>query len=1542
MCVQLARAETPEGANFVALGAPDAGVECYCVLDDNTEWGWQAKFFLSSLKTPQWRQLDDSVKRALDKHPALVQYFICIAGDRPDPRKPDQKWEMDQWNDHVSKWQGWAQDRSMDVEFVWWGSSELLEKLSQNEHIGHRFFWFGQRGFDQEWFRYHLDEAVDAAGPRYTPEVHVNLPIAQDMERFGRSGFLFDEVKSLAIEIRRAHTGLMSAQRSLEKSVEEIDIDELSEATGKLLGSLSHLEPSPIGFLPFVDITNAADEADKTCNQALGQVWKLQRQREAQNEEDRTSRTYHQEPFGNLMYYLQRLASRLREAVEICKHAHSLANGQLLLLKGDGGTGKTHLLRDFAKKRLDSQLPTVLLLGKWFRSEENPWIQLLQKLDLPETSAEQFVGALEAAAQAAGCRALVMIDALNEGNGRNIWLAHLSSFLTRLEKSPWVGVVLSFRSSYEEAVVPENVRVRAVHMTHYGFNDHEYDAVQTFFEHYGLEFPSAPILQPEFRNPLFLTTICEGLRDKGETRIPRGFQGITAVFDLYLETVNRRLAANLDYNRRDYLVREALDRLSRLLIDTESRWLPRPQAEEVVNELLPGRDFSRSLYNGLVIEGVLVEDKGLGTGNCLEEVVFIAYDRFADHIIADFLLRNSPTEHPNPDATESKVMVLWRLLQAFLRTRLNIPSPKARLAHGGGLAFLQEGKTYVRQGLLEALCVQVPERTGQELVRIAPKVLNSPGIGDAFLESIVWRRLDAFSEDTRAVLKELIEDERIWRDPLDALLSVSTVPDHPFNANFLDQRLRQDSMPDRDSWWSTYLHRVWGTQSLVDRLVVWASGLSSDDDVEDSVVDLSATTLAWMLTTPNRFLRDRATKALVSLLTGRPESTVRLLDRFADVDDPYISERVYAVAYGVAMRSHDSKAIGELASLVYEKVFASGTPPAHILLRDYARGVVERSIHLGADIQFNEQSFRPPYKSTMPSIPCEDCVEGLFPGWEKGAWEGGDLEWSRNRIRWSVLGDDFAHYVIRGDSSSNWMSLALEEEPWQSPDERRQALLLELNESELLAWDEFQRAKAEMPPIVHPLVKKFVDAEGNLDDGQDFRFASIEEETYEQARLKVELLHGQLMAKLTEQHRIELELILRDENEREGREGPRFDKRLIQRYIIWRVFDLGWTIERFGRFDRFDIGYSGRDAAKPERIGKKYQWIAYYETLAYISDHFQYRERWGAQRDYYYEGPYQEGLRDIDPSFTLLSKLGGTSRGPHNPSWWGKGLYDAWCQEMGHRDWLSRTADIPEIEQFLQVVHPTDGTRWLNVNGYLVWQQPHPADVDPFDVVRREISFICIGYFIKESDLKLFAEWANSAKTIQLTNPGSLDLFGVFLGEYGWSPAFKYFAGSSDIESESFEASDGTFDWSRNVRPACQSYHAGISSFDCSADDANNLLLPHPDFINRLGLKWCGTGSDYLDKEGKLATFDPTAHEHGPTALLLREDLVKQYLAEEGLTLCWAVVGEKCVIGGRSNHEFHGALKIRGVFQHTDQGPDGQLRFQTDIPESNEDLCSLT
>jgi hypothetical protein len=612
-------------------------------------------------------------------------------------------------------------------------------------------------------------------------------------------------------------------------------------------------------------------------------------------------------------------------------------------------------------------------------------------------SAEEFTGALESAAQVVGCRALVLVDAINEGAGRQIWPSHLAAFISHFQRSPWIGVVLSVRSSYEDVIVPEQTRSDAVFVTHSGFTAREYDAIRIFFTHYNIELPSTPLLAPEFHNPLFLKTLCRGLNQKGERRLPRGFHGITTVFALYLEAINDHLSSSLGFNKKNSLVQRALEALVKEMFKNDDRWLPRIKAEEIINALLPGREFERSLYRGLVVESILTEEIVKTDGTIDDEVVIVSYERFSDHLITKMLLD----------------------------THLNPEDPPAAFRTDGPFSYLSDDKRYVSPGQLEALCIQVPERVGKELITLAPQILDVRwGIGNAFRQSVVWRTPDSCTPDTCEVFNIIDQKDRQWQDTLDTLLTLATVPNHPFNATFIDRILWQNTMPERDAWWSIYLHDSWGKETVVDRFIEWASLTTDSVKIDDESIDLYSIILAWMFTTSNRFLRDHATKALVNLLSGRIDAVISLINRFSNANDPYVVERVYAVAYGIAMRSHDAIEVGKLAQYVYDRIFATGEPPAHILLRDYARGIVERAIFLESNIKIDPNHIRPPYKSIWPKIPTRKDIEPFLPDRDRGAWNGGDL-WARNRIADSVLNDDFAFYVIGMNSSmesSHWLS----------------------------------------------------------------------------------------------------------------------------------------------------------------------------------------------------------------------------------------------------------------------------------------------------------------------------------------------------------------------------------------------------------------------------------------------------------------------------------------------------------------------------------------
>ena len=946
------------------------------------------------------------------------------------------------------------------------------------------------------------------------------------------------------------------------------------------------------------------------------------------------------------------------------------------------------------------------------------------------------------------------------------------------------------------------------------------------------------------------------------------------------------------------------------------------EAGEVVNRFLAASGFERSLYRGLVAEGVLVEGVARRENANPEVVVFIAYERLADHLAARSLLDRC----------------------------LDVNDPASAFAAEGGLAFVCDDKQYVSPCLLEALCIQIPEQTGKELLFVAPACADEWGFGDAFRQSLVWRSYAAFSQDTGVALNKLCKNEHDRRDTLDVLLTVATLPGHPLNARFLDSRLRKDAMPDRDAWWSVYLHQAYGTHGAVDRLLDWTSSLDPNASLDEQAVELCAVVLLWTLTTSNRFLRDRATMALVSLLTDRLTTVGRLVGGFAGVDDPYVVERLYAVAYGVAMRSHDPDAVGTLATCVYERVFASGSPPPHILLRDYARGVVERALHLGSKLNLVPVRVRPPYRSTWSGIPTEEDIKTLLPDWSKGSHDSGELEWARNRIGSSVMNDDFAFYVIGTNSSRiNWLSLKLEDPPWKPPLGREHllgALVGGFSSGERAAWEEFEAADKAYEAESQSFISDWSVAQREEDGGPESPDLSDSEILAQELEKVLPSEIAALEAK-REQARAALEAVLSDEhaqrldeiwsareNDDESRRPPRFELREIQRYVLWRVFDLGWTTKRFGHFDRSSIGYRGRNASKAERIGKKYQWIAYQEIMALVADHYQYREHYREDDDQAYEGPWQDYFRDIDPSCTLRSRPGGTSWEGHAVSWWGSARYDSWGDPGRPRDWVVNAGDLPKVEDLLVVTNPTDGSRWVNGRGFFSWEQQPPSDRESTDMERREFWYKCTGYLLWTDDTEAFLLWAEGIDFNDCWIPETAGAHG-FLGEHAWAPASRYF-------QQPYYGDDG---WTQltdgcpvRVRMVTCEYLGETGGFDCSIEESYTLHLPVIDLISGLGIRWSGRGADFVDGAGRVGAQDPTVHSEGPDAMLLRDDLLGEYLAREKLTMCWAVLGEKRVISpGLRSGPRHPWLRMSGAYVLSEGRAVGFVKHMIDDPNGEGD-----
>ena len=1496
LCRQLARSETPSEAKFVPVGSPDAGVECYASFQDGSKWGWQAKFFRSSLSPSQWVQIDGSVRSALDAHSSLVRYYVCVPRNRSHSPRSDITTEMQKWDSRVAKWGGWASERGMDVDFVWWGDSELWDRLSQPQHIGRERFWFRDRQqFSADWFKQRFEGARKTAGPRYTPEVHIDLPLAHRFELFGRSQAAADSVRGLAEDVRRNLPPSLGSLDQDNYPGERPPLSELAQLSERIVEQLSATRNAPDDNWPLADAVEDVGRALALVEQCEGPLDTAARAYEDRGKADEPGYHNRLNPYKETAHGLRRLENALYETLGALIEFDKVTNCRWMLVTGEAGAGKTHLLCDIAHTRIDEQRPTVILMGQRFTTTDPPWIQVLNQLDVSNLSAAEFVGALEAAAQAANKRAIFIVDAINEGHGYTVWRAHLSDFLSYLEGSPWIGVVLSVRSPYVNAIVPSELRATAYELEHTGFAGQTYDAVREFSLYYGLEFPSMPILRPEFDNPLFLKMLCEGLQASGLTRIPAGSTGITSLFERYLSGINERLAAELNYDLEDQKIGRALARIAEAFADRNTRELPRRHVQTLVDPLANSIGFTDSMYRALVDNGLLIESPSYRDDEDLS--VSVAFEWFADHLIVTHLIEKHVDQR----------------------------DPVAAFRSDGLLETLAADRAATWPGLLEALCVQLPERRGIELPDILSEGAASASTTRALLRSLVSRDAAAIGADCQRLVDELFSqtEPRRVRELFDALLACAAVPGHPFGAEYLDKRLRGIVLPDRDALWSTYLHHAYGRGGPVDRLLDWGEQQApAGSSIDPEVAVMCATVLAWFLTASDRFVRDRATKALVALTGGRFALLEDLVERFHGVDDPYVCERLFAVAYGASMRTADGTALEPLAALTYRLIFACGEPPPHILLRDYARGVIERAQHLGADIDVDEYLVTPPYGSAWPHIPDDDELERVAPEWRDVDMEPSNAEVARSWIRHSVMSWDFARYVIGTNSRSksvDWLAVPLDERQWHSARERMDAFEASLAPASrrlLVELRAGRRPSRRWISFVSP-------DDGTVDDDPPLpESASAVEEPYTDPDLEESLL-----ASLTDAQGAEYRSIKAAEAEDE----PRLDLAILQRYILGRVFDLGWTTDRFGDFDR-RIGRTGSHVTqKPERIGKKYQWIAYHEILAYISDCFQYRANYSDAKPFAsYAGPWQFSIRDIDPSVTYSPSYDEETSLYSQHSWWTGPSQADWCGDLSPQEWLRRDDDLPDPHKQLQITHDADGIRWLKIQGATYLEQPSPAGLGGYEADRRVIRIFVTGYIVDSAMAEAFLEWSKATDLWEITLPEPPTPYQLFFGELDWGAAFTdILADYVDEAQPRFLPGTGIM---TSLRPVAAHYVAERGGYDCSFRNTYSLYVPQCALTQAMKLQWTGYGADFTARDGEIVVMDPSAHESGPTALLIRQDRLQSFLDASESALIWTIIGEKMFVRGRTFGDWGGSRRFSGAFRHDAQGLEGEMSTRLIMP----------
>ncbi len=1457
LCSQLASLEPSSESKFYRKGrGADAGVECYLQQSDGTEVGWQAKYLFtwdSSLVS----QLDESIRTALNKHPKLVEYIVCLPFDLSDSRIEGRKTAREKWEGWCKKWKKSASDDERDLTITLWGKSELAGRLANSNPVfsGRVLYWFGTEAFTSNWFVEQFEKARAALGARYTPDTNVELPVRQDFLAFARDSELQKQIDRWYFRIAEDGHSAVKAVSSL--STEDFP-DIHSDALAKSLSELSILfDTGPIEpdqAYPLDSWKLWANQYRSLATDTLDWVYGLP----DSNQESRVTepKRYAQ----HILYKLIDGLSNIENAVESTRW--QLANHHAVLLIGPAGIGKSHLLADVVESQTHNEYPALLILGSTFADGE-PWRQILNQLDRPPTEqVKHFLGGLDAAAQAVGTKAIICIDALNERNGIDIWPHRLAAFLKDIEAFPHIGVVLSCRSTYVPYVIPDSLGAdQLFRVEHEGFGAEGGEAAKVYLDKRGIVRPGAPNLISEFENPLFLKTCCDFLDKEGTSELPRGLRGVSSIFRFYNEAISRSLNMRMKLDPNFEIVPKAISGFANCLASAGNGYLNKEQAVAVFESIHPsGGSLEQSLLSQLESEGLLTIEPIRQSDGSLVEMVRFTFERFSDHEIASLLFHDNLKKD--------------NVFESF---------------QPGGLLynFVFGSDNYDRAGVIEAMAVQLPEQADVEILDVGGKGETLWVVEQAFKESLLWREQSKFTNRTFELVKSLLSHSEIC----DLLISISSEPLNEFNARYVHDHLMKMSMPERDASWSVDL-AMNGYESQVETLISWALH-NGQEQIDKDRAHLAATMLTWFLAATHRPLRDKATKGLACILSRRLSLAVRLLNEFASVNDPYVFERLLAACYGAALQGSEY-GLRELAQTVFDLVFADGTPPADALLRDHAHGIIEYALWRGKlpdtlDISLT----KPPYSSPWPieHVP-DELIESYTEVHESGSF--------RDAIVGSTVNaGDFA-VKLMDHIVDNWSPSPLGTTPLPSSqaicESWVEEFTLSASKEQLDALTEFTRA-SEGAKGLQSYEK--TEETKRLESAETALKAALSLDQWEEFRVYAKDFIRHLLFSDWYQDR-----------------PATFNVAWCRRWVCMRAHEFGWTTELFREFEKHFVRY-GRHEHTVERIGKKYQWLALRELLARMADNLAYvGESWERAGEVpVYRGARQLGLRDIDPSLLTQethydgwAEWGETWWVPFNP------LLRA-VSPHERRAWLESDNDIINDASLIDLRNPKTGRNWLALWSFSDWKSWGMSDGSK--EMQRDTWFRLNCYVVHRTDQVSLIEALKNKVLIDSHALPCIDLHREFyLGEYPWHPELQD-VGPWSLPTEDWWASAPVPTRATVASYTCE---RGGYDYSIDRTVSVNIPAPWMSEAMGLRLS-SGKSPVYVDDSEQLIFYDPSVIEAGPAAALVDRDAFLQMLSRENLAAVWVIAGEKGAYGGRRHENgFGGRVLHTGIYQLDGEG----------------------
>lgn len=606
---------------------------------------------------------------------------------------------------------------------------------------------------------------------------------------------------------------------------------------------------------------------------------------------------------------------------------------KVMVYKGVAGIGKSHTLAYVVNRYYINEIkPALLVLGQDFYNDKNIENQFLD-ITNGNDDFDEMLDYINKLGIMRDINIPIIIDGLNESCKNAIWKKGLINFVEQILKYSNLKLVLSIRDTYYDFCIPEEINdiENVLFCEHLGFSTNSINAIKEFFSYHDLNMPIFQMLNDDFSNPLFLTLFCEIVAKYGIDINSYDYKNFIEIYESYILKINDILLNNLGLWTKSNIIEQILDSYVASWINSK-KYLSYDDFLQLLKPL--GKKYeikSTDLLNFIIDNGLFYRDVYFG-----DEIIRFSYERYEKISIANFLLRSIS------DVEKLK----FELNEGFLKKYIDISDS-------------------FDNGVLEEIIdiVQMKYNVDFLLLIDFDKLKNDYYLKRNYIKSLVWFKNAYDSKIILDNINNIIKQNSDYLNEIvDVFIKMSYIESNSLNIEIVDKYLNELSLPLLDYYWSIVIDDYYSNYSnkSIDNIIDFCLNYGCENLNEDSVY-LLGILLCWLLSSSNRFIRDRVTKALTKLLINKHQVSIRLLEHFREVKDLYILERIIAAIYGTVVRSDNSDDIFELSSTLYNVIYKNTRTIDNIIIKLYSykyfRYVKEKYfINLYDDIELEKKS----------------------------------------------------------------------------------------------------------------------------------------------------------------------------------------------------------------------------------------------------------------------------------------------------------------------------------------------------------------------------------------------------------------------------------------------------------------------------------------------------------------------------------------------------------------------------------------------------------